>query len=100
MNKRLFLVITDIESTFEEYTKSDFPNISGDQFKEFLKFVNDFEKQFNCEIRIHFVSGVGKTEIRQHLNKFSHSHPNSIFPKIGECVIEGGFVVNRFGQNC
>lgn len=98
MNKRLFLVITDIESTFEEYTKSDFSNISGDQFKEFLKFVNDFEKQFNCEIRIHFVSGVGKTEIRQHLNKFSHSHPNSNFPKIGECVIEGGFVVNRFGQ--
>lgn len=98
MSGKLFLIITDIESTFEEYTKSDFSNGQVDQFKEFVEFVKNFEKKFNCEVRIHFVSGVGKTEIKQHLNKFSHSHPNSIFPRIGECVIGGGYVVNRSGQ--
>lgn len=95
--KPLFLIITDIDSTFEQYFKHDF-SYEGEQFDEFVDFMRHFEETFHCEVKIHFVSGVGRSEIKEKLKYFKEEHATSIYPKIGESVVENGYVVNENGQ--
>ena len=91
--------MTDLDSTFEEYTKNDYSFSGGDQFEEFVRFVKEFEKTFNCEVKIHFISGVGKSEIKERLSYFKARHPNSIYKMIDESVVDNGYIVNKFGQS-
>ena len=86
-----------LDSTFEEYDRSDrgvYISESADQFGEFVSFVEKFEEKHNVDVVIHFVSGTSKQDFCERVQFFKDNYPK-IYDRLGHGVVEQGKVVNR-----
>ncbi len=100
-SEKVFLMFLDLDSTFEEYTKKDvekYCNKSDNQFENFVKFIKKFEKNYNLNIKIHFISGVDKNDLKNRLNFFAKNFPDTIFKLIDDSMITGGIICNKYAR--
>lgn len=98
MDKKYFLFLCDLDSTFEAYKKSDEFGTEFSQFSKFVKFVEKFESKLNCKVVIHFISGVDKQDLLSRLKYFDSNFKNSIYKRIDDSVISSGIIFNKHGQ--
>lgn len=80
--KKFFLILTDLDSTFEQFSKLS-------EFKDFERNIECFEKKHNCNVAIHFISGTSKEDLKTRLTFFESNYPK-IYQKIDYSVLEGG----------
>lgn len=95
--RKYFILMADLDSTFEEYDRNDKSKYIAedvDQFEEFSKFIEKFEKEHNVEVCIHFVSGTSKQDYFERLKYFNENYPN-LYSKMGNSVVEQGKVFNK-----
>lgn len=95
--KKYFIMMADLDSTFEEYDRSDkdrYVAAGQDQFGTFLEFVRAFEKKYNVQVAIHFVSGTSKQDFCDRVDYFKNNYPG-IYNRLGFGVVETGKVVNK-----
>lgn len=85
---KTFLILADLDSTFEEY------NPDSDEFASMLNFINKFEKELNCFIAIHFISGTSKEDLADRLDFFHVEYPD-IYNRIYYAVLGGGKKYSR-----
>ncbi len=86
--KKLFLILADLDSTFE--SNNEFSN----EFDSFVDFVEKFEKTFDCLITIHFVSGTSLDNLEERLEAFKYEYPE-IYSRIDYSVLSQGKKYNR-----
>lgn len=83
-----FLVLTDLDSTFEEFEPGK------NQFLGFIEFVNKFENRFNVQIKIHFISGTNKEDLKKRLTYLKTYYPE-IYKRVDYAVLSGGKKFNK-----
>lgn len=94
-DKKYFLLFCDLDSTFEAYKKSDEFGDSLVQFSDFVNIVERLEKELCCKIKIHFVSGVDRSDLFSRIDYFYKNFKSSIYERIDDCVISSGTVLNK-----
>ena len=83
-----FLILTDLDSTFEEFQPGK------NEFYYFEKFVQNFEKELEVEVKIHFISGTNKEDLEKRLNFFKTNYPK-IYEKIEYAILSHGKKYNK-----
>lgn len=83
-----FLIITDLDSTFEEF------NYGANEFDGLINYIKKFEKNYLCNIDILFVSGTSVEDLQERLNFFKEKY-YPIFQRIDLCVLGRGRKYNR-----
>ena len=81
MERKKFLLLTDLDGTFEGSAKD---------FKPLANFITSFETKNNCEVIIHFVSGASKERIFNQI-KFLEKNNKTIFNHIDPTLIDSNF---------
>ena len=86
--KKNFLILADLDSTFEEF------KVDNDEFIPFLNFVEEFEEELGCFVVIHFVSGTSKENLADRLDFFKYEYPE-IYSRIDYAILSGGKKYSR-----
>lgn len=86
--KKNFLILADLDSTFEEWEKDK------NEFDGFLAFVEEFEKNLDCFITIHFVSGTSIEDFSERMDFFKYEYPE-IYSRIDYAVLANGKKYSR-----
>ena len=85
---KTFLILTDLDSTFEEWEEG------RGEFETFDIFVNKFESKFGVKVKIHFISGTNKDDLEKRFNFFKTKYPE-IYSRIGYAILSGGKKYNK-----
>ena len=86
--KKNFLILADLDSTFEEWEKDK------NEFDGFLSFVEEFEKNLDCFIVIHFISGTSIEDFAERMDFFKYEYPE-IYSRIDYAVLANGKKYSR-----
>ena len=86
--KKNFLIIADLDSTFEEATEN------SSEFDALVPFLNKFEEDFNCLITIHFVSGTSIEDLKERMEFFYYEYPE-IYNRIDYSILDRGKKFSR-----
>ena len=85
---KTFLILTDLDSTFEEF------EVGKGEFIIFEKLIQKFEKRFGVDVKIHFISGTNKDDLEKRFQFFRDCHPE-IYKRTGYAVLSGGKKYNK-----
>lgn len=86
--KKNFLIIADLDSTFEEFSEG------SNEFDALVTFLNKFEEDFNCLITIHFISGTSIEDLAERMEFFKFEYPE-IYSRIDYSILGRGKKYSR-----